>query len=137
MQIFEAKSDSGSVDAGLVCAERLNRAKISKQFPAIDKFKYKVKMLRILRQSFEVNNERVIDMRMDEVLVINVINLLSLDNIGLIEKFQGDILASFFILSNLNFTEATLAQDSSNLIILKLKFLDGLLLTFLHLECFN
>jgi hypothetical protein len=66
-------------------------------------------MLRILRQSFEVNNERVIDMRMDEVLVINVINLLSLDNIGLIEKFQGDILASFFILSNLNFTEATLA----------------------------
>jgi len=61
-----------------------------------------------LGQSLEIDDKWVRNLRMNEVLIIDVINLLSLDNLTFVQKFESHILSSFFIFGHLDFTEATL-----------------------------
>jgi hypothetical protein len=89
-------------------------------------------MFRILSQTFKVHDKGVAYLRMNKVFVIDMIDLLGLNNIPLIEKFECNIFSGLFVLSNLNFTEASLTKNPSDLIILKLKFSDGLCFAFLH-----
>lgn len=77
-------------------------------------------MLGVLCESLEVDDKGVTDLGVDEVFIINVINLLGLDDFPLVEEFQGNILSGFFVLGHLDFTEATLAQNPTNLIVLQL-----------------
>jgi len=70
-----------------------------------------------LSQTFEVDDERMADLRMNEIFIIDVIDLLSFDNFTLVEQFEGNILSGFFVFGNLDFTESSLTQDSSDFIV--------------------
>lgn len=89
-------------------------------------------MLGVLGKSFEIDDEVMADLRMNEVLIIDVIDLLGLDNFALIEELQGDILASLLILGDFDLSKATLSENSADLVVFKLELLDGLTFSLLH-----
>lgn len=72
------------------------------------------------------------DLRMDEVFVINVVDLLGFDDLPLVQKFQGYVLSRFFVLSDLHLTESSLAEDSSHFVVFEFQFSDCLTLSFSH-----
>ena len=57
-------------------------------------------------ESFEADDEGVIDLRMYEVLVIDVVYLLCLHDFVFVEQFEGYILACLSVLGHLNLAEA-------------------------------
>ncbi len=69
---------------------------------------------------------------MNKVFIIDVVDLLSLDDLALVEQFEGDVLACLFVFGDLDLAEATLAEDSSDLVVFQLELFDGLSFTFLH-----
>ena len=72
---------------------------------------------------------------MNKVFVIDVINLLGLDDLTFVKKFEGDVLAGFFVLGHFDFTESTLSEDSADLVVFQLEFFYGLAFSFLHGIC--
>jgi hypothetical protein len=74
----------------------------------------------------------VTDLRVHEVFVIDVIDLLGLDDLALVQKLQSHILSGLFILGHLDLSETTLAQDSSDFVVFKLQLFDGLPFSLLH-----
>jgi hypothetical protein len=85
-----------------------------------------------LGESFKVDDEGVADLGMNKVFIIDVVDLLSLDDLALVEQFEGDVLACLFVFGDLDLAEATLAEDSSDLVVFQLELFDGLSFTFLH-----
>lgn len=69
---------------------------------------------------------------MDEVFIINVIDLLGFDDFAFVEQFEGNVFSGFFVFGHLNFTEATLTEDSSDFVVFELKLSDALSFSFLH-----
>jgi len=59
----------------------------------------------------------VIDLRVHEVLVIDVIDLLCLHDFVFVEKFESHILPRLLVLGYLNLPEAPLAEDASDLVV--------------------
>jgi len=92
-------------------------------------------MLGVLGEAFEVDDEGVADLRMNKVFIIDVINLLGLDDLTFVKKFEGDVLAGFFVLGHFDFTESTLSEDSADLVVFQLELSDGLAFSFLHGIC--
>lgn len=58
-------------------------------------------------EPFEIDNEGVGDLGMDEILIVHVVNLLGLDDLALLEKFEGHELAILLVLGYLDFAEPT------------------------------
>jgi len=72
------------------------------------------------------------DLGVDELFIINMIDLLSLDDLALIKKFEGDILAGLFVFGHFDLTKTSLAENSSHFVVLQFEFSDSLSFTFLH-----
>ena len=85
MKVFEAWGDSGSVEFGLIGGEWFNWSEVCEKFSSVDKFENQVQVLGILGESFKVDDEGVVDLRMNKILIIDVIDLLSLDDFALVE----------------------------------------------------
>lgn len=71
-------------------------------------------------------------LRVYQIFVINVVDLLCFDDFGFIEKFEGDIFSGFFTFSDLDFAETSFSKYSSDFIIFEFEFSDRLRLFFLH-----
>ncbi len=69
---------------------------------------------------------------MDEVFVIDVIDLLGFDDFAFVEQFEGHVFSSFFVFGHLHFTEASLAEDSTDFVVFELQLSDALSFSFLH-----
>ena len=76
MKVFEATSHSCSIEASLISSERLYISKVSKKFSSIYQLKNKIEISWVLCESFEVNYERMIDLWMNKIFIVDVINLL-------------------------------------------------------------
>lgn len=81
MQIFEAACHSRCVKPSLVSRERFHISEIGKQLSSIDEFQHKIEVFGILGESFEVDDERVADLRVNKVLIVNMIDLLRLHDL--------------------------------------------------------
>ena len=64
--------------------EAVGRSKISEEFPTVDEFKDKVEISGILSKTFELDNEGMGDLRMDKILIEDMIDLLGLDDFTLL-----------------------------------------------------
>lgn len=85
-----------------------------------------------MSKTFETHNERMVDLRMHEILIVNVINLLCFDDLTFVKQFQCNKLACLFVLGHLNLAETTFAEDTTDLVVLQLQLFYGLALTLLH-----
>ena len=135
MKVFEAGCDSGTVESGLISGEGFNWSEVSEELTTVDEFQDQVEMLGVLSEAFEVDDEWVADLWMNKVFIIDVINLLGLDDLTFVKKFEGDILAGFFVLGHFDFTESTLSEDSADLVVFQLELSDCLTFSFLHGIC--
>ena len=117
MQIFKTTGHYGTVEPRLICSKGLNRSQVGEQFTAIDQLQDQVKVLRVLGKSLKVYDEGMTDLRMDEVFVIDVVDLLGFDDLPLVQKFQGHVLSRLFVLGDLHLTEPSLAEDSSHFVV--------------------
>jgi hypothetical protein len=72
----------------VVGGEGLNCPEIGKQFSPIDEFEYEIEVPRVLRKSLKINNKGMLYLGMDDGLIMNVVDLLSLNNLALFEKFE-------------------------------------------------
>jgi hypothetical protein len=107
MKIFEAGGDYGTIKAGLVGGEGLHIAKVGEEFSSVDEFKDEIEISGILGESFEGDDEGVVDLRVDKVLVVDVVDLLRLHDFVFVEEFESDILAGLFVLGDLDLAEST------------------------------
>lgn len=117
MKVFEAGGDSSAVESGLISGEGFNWSQVSEELTTVDEFQDQVEMFGVLGEAFEVDDEGVADLWMNKVFVIDVINLLGLDDLTFVKKFEGDVLAGLFVLGHFDFTEAALSEDSADLIV--------------------
>ncbi len=62
MEIFKAGGNYGAVKSGLVGGEGLHVAKISEEFSSVDEFKDEIEVSGILGESFEGDDEGVVDL---------------------------------------------------------------------------
>lgn len=69
---------------------------------------------------------------MDEVFVVDVVDLLCLDDLSFVQKFEGDVFSGFFILGDFDFAKASFAEDSADFVVFEFEFSDGLALSFSH-----
>lgn len=137
MKVFEAGGDSSAVESGLISGEGFDWSQVSEEFTTVDEFQDQVEMFGVLGEAFEVDDEGMADLWMNKVFVIDVINLLGLDDLTFVKKFEGDILAGFFVLGHFDFTEAALSEDSADLVVFQLELSDGLTFSFFHGICLN
>ena len=107
MEVLEAGSHSGGVETALVRWQGLYRSEIGEELPSVDKFQNKIEIPGVLGKSFKVYNKRVFDLRVDEVLIVDVVDLLGLDDLALLEKLKGHKLPILLVLSHLDFPEST------------------------------
>ena len=107
VDVFEAAGHGGGVEAGLVGGEGLDVAEVGEELAAVDEFEHQVEILGVLGETFETDNEGVVDLGVDEVLVVDVVDLLGLHDLMLVEEFQGDILAGLLVLGDLDLAETT------------------------------
>lgn len=84
MEVFEAEGDGGSKEPALIGREGFYRSQVCEELSAVDKFKNQIEILGVLGQSFEVDNKGMVELRMDKVLIIDMINLLSFNNLTLL-----------------------------------------------------
>jgi len=61
-----------------------------------------------LGKSFKSNDEGMVDLGVNEVLVVNVVDLLSLDYFSLIQQLQRHELPCLLVLGHLHLSEPTL-----------------------------
>lgn len=118
MEVFEAGSDDGAVETGLVSGEALHIAEVGKKFPAVDEFQDEVEVFGVLSESLEVDDEGVVDLGVDEVLVVDVVDLLGLHDLMLVEQLESHVLASLLVLGHLHLAEASLAEHPPDLIVI-------------------
>ena len=85
MEVFEAAGDSCPVEAGLVSGEGLNVAEIGEELSAVDEFEDEVKVSGVLGESFEGDDEGVIDLWVDEIFIVDVVDLLCLHDFVFVE----------------------------------------------------
>ena len=85
MEILEARSDNWGIESGLVSCEWFNVTEISEELSTIDEFEDKVEVSGVLGESFEIDNEGMVDLRVDKVFVVDVIDLLCLHDFMLVE----------------------------------------------------
>lgn len=62
MKVFEAGSDGGSVESGLIGGKGFNRSEISEKFSSVDQLQNQVQVLGVLGKSFKVDDEGVADL---------------------------------------------------------------------------
>lgn len=133
MEVFETAGHSGGIEPSLVSCEGFHISEVCEQLSAVDEFQHQIEVPGILGESLKGDDERMADLRMDEVLVVDMVDLLRLHDFMLVQQLQSHILARFLILSHLDLAKATyfkptltLAQDPPHLVILQLEFFDGL-----------
>lgn len=112
VQILKTTGNCGRVEPSLVSSERFHISEVSKELSSVDQLKHEIEISGILSQSFEGDDKRMADLRMHEVLVINMVDLLCLHDLMLVEQLQGNVLPCFFILGDLNFPKATYMDQS-------------------------
>jgi len=117
MEILKAWGHNGSVEAGLVSGKGLHIPKVSEELASIDELKYQIEVSGILGQALESDNEGVIDLRVHEILIIDVIDLLSLHDFVFVQKFESHIFPSLLVLGHLHFPKAPLAEDAADLVV--------------------
>lgn len=62
MEIFETAGNDGSVEAGLVSCKGLDVSKVCEQLSSVDELENKIEVSRILGETFEGDDEGVIDL---------------------------------------------------------------------------
>ena len=106
MKVLKAEGDRGSEKPTLISWKWFHRSEVGEKFTTIDQFQNQVKVAGVLSQSFEIHNEWMIELRMYQILIIDMINLLSLDNLPFLEEFKGDILSIFLMLGHFDLAKA-------------------------------
>jgi hypothetical protein len=107
VKVFKTASNSGSVESGLLSRERFDRSEVSEELSSVDQLKNQIEILGILSESLKVDDERMRDLGVNEILIVDVIDLLGLDDLSLVEKLQGNILSGLFVFGDLNLAETT------------------------------
>jgi hypothetical protein len=64
-------------------------------------------MFGVLSKSFEGDYKGMIDLRMDEVLIVDVVYLLGFHDLVFVEQFEGNVLSCLFVFGHFYFPEAT------------------------------
>ena len=126
MKVFEARGNGSCIKSGLISGEWLDWSEISEKLTSIDEFENQVKILGVLSKSFEVNDEGVTDLGMDEVFVIDVIDLLGFDDFAFVEQFEGNVFSGFFVFGHLDFTEAALTESPDGVEMIGVEYVFGL-----------
>lgn len=139
MEVFEATGDRGGVEPRLVSGERFHISEVGEQLSSVDQFQHEIEIPGILGEPLEGDDKRMADLRMHEIFIVNMIDLLRLHDLMFVQQLQSHILARFLILSDLNLPKATyfnpkltLAQDPADLVVLQFEFLDGLAFCLFH-----
>ena len=91
----------------MIGGERLDVAEVGEEFSSVDEFENQVQVAAVLCESFEVDDEGMVDLRVNEVLVIDVIDLLGLHDFMFVEEFECYVLAGLLILGDLDLAETT------------------------------
>lgn len=107
VQIFEAAGHGRCVEPGLVGGERFHVSEVGKELSSVDELQHEIEVFGILGESFEVDDEGVADLRVNEVLIVNMIDLLCLHDLMFVEQLQGHILPCLFVLGHLHLPKTT------------------------------
>lgn len=132
MQIFKARSHDSTIESRLISSKWLDRSQVSEELTTIDQFQDQIQVLWVLGKTLEIDDEGVTDLRVNEVFIIDVIDLLCLDDLSLIQEFEGYVFSRLFVLGHFDLTEPSLTENSANLVVLEFQFSDCLALSFLH-----
>ena len=62
VKVLKAGGDGGCIEAGLVSSEGLHVSEVSEEFATVDEFQDQIEMLGILGESFEGDDEGVVDL---------------------------------------------------------------------------
>lgn len=85
MEIFEAACHGCSVKACLVSGEGLNVTEVSEELAPVDELENQIEILGILGETFETDNEGVVDLGVDEIFIVDVVDLLGLHDFMFVE----------------------------------------------------
>jgi hypothetical protein len=70
----------------LIGWQRLHRAQVGEELAAVDELKDEVEIAGVLREALEGNDEGMRNLRVDEILIVDMIDLLCLDDLSLLEQ---------------------------------------------------
>ena len=62
MKVFEAGSDGGRVESGLIGCKGFDRSEVGEKFSSVDQLQNQVQVLGVLGKSFKVDDEGVADL---------------------------------------------------------------------------
>lgn len=89
VQVVERERDFGRVELCDRIGKALALAQQAKQLAALDKVHDHVQILRVLKGAPERDEERVLDLLQHAALVVGVLDLLHLDDLRLLQHFDG------------------------------------------------
>lgn len=105
--MLKAQGHCASVEACLLSCECLYPSEISEELPTIDKLQDEVEITRVLCESLVCDDEWMIHLRVDVILVVDVVDLLGLDDFVLAEQLEGHVFAGLLVFGHLHLTETT------------------------------
>jgi hypothetical protein len=89
VQVVEGQRDLGGVELGDGVREALRLAQQAEQLAALDKVHDHVQVLGVLEGAPQGDQERVLDLLQHAALVVGVLDLLHLDDLGLLQHLDG------------------------------------------------
>lgn len=110
MEVPQSHGNLCDKEACLIFAEPFHFDKMSEQFTALDELHDEINAEVILEDVLHVNDERVINLKKDVLLKLNVFELLILYNYILSDALHGKYLLVLLILHQVNFSKGALAN---------------------------
>jgi hypothetical protein len=89
VQVVQREGDLGGVELGDGVGEALRLAQQAEQLAALDKVHDHVQVLGVLEGAPQGDEERVLDLLQHAALVVSVLDLLHLDDLGLLQHLDG------------------------------------------------
>jgi hypothetical protein len=115
VQVVEGEGDFGGVELGDGVGEALRLAQQAEQLAALNKVHDHVQVLRVLERAPQGDEEGVLDLLQHAALVVGVLDLLHLDDLGLLEHFDGVEALVVLALDEVHATEAAGAEGALDL----------------------
>jgi len=111
MQVLENRSDLSAVELSLFGVEVTDSSVVGKKITTGEELSSEVNVAVVLEEAIIVESERVVNSLKDEFLVLDVIDVLAVDDLGLLHGLDSKLLAGLaFQPANLNITEGTFSE---------------------------
>jgi len=114
MQVLENRSDLSAVELSLFGVEVTDSSVVGKKITTGEELSSEVNVAVVLEEAIIVESERVVNSLKDEFLVLDVIDVLAVDDLGLLHGLDSKLLAGLaFQPANLYITEGTFSETVS------------------------